>query len=124
MYIEAMTLTLPTRRALTICLCIIAMLAMSLASGMRLSLAAEFFATRSMQQISSTDGPAERHKNCPFGDHTQSFGTCLSISLVGLAQSAADQATLAEPRSSHFALTPSAALTKIYASRLERPPRS
>jgi len=113
---------LPTKRLFATFLCIMAILIMAVTSGARFSLAQDSFAAASGQQISA-GGPTNPQKSCPFGNHSRSFGTCSSAGLVGFALPAAYQVPPTELNASRFVMTPSAALTKICGSRLERPPR-
>ena len=106
------------------CVYAFAMLVISLSSGTRMSLVTDSFATNSVVQISSDHGRAVPNKHCPFGNHAQKLGTCSSNGLVGLEQLAVEHATQAELRLSDYAIGLPAVLTKIYGSRLERPPRS
>jgi hypothetical protein len=113
------------RRALIACVYACAMLIISLAAGTRTSLVTDSFAAGSVAQISSGPGPAAvPNRHCPFGNHAQKLWTCSSSGLVGLEQPAVDHATQLELKVSDYALGLSDALTKIYGSRLERPPRS
>ena len=106
------------------CVYACAMLIISLAAGTRTSLVTDSFAVDSVAQISSGPGPAVPNKHCPFGNHAQKLGTCSSSGLVGIEQPALDHATRPELKASDYALGLPAVLTKIYGSRLERPPRS
>ena len=103
---------------------VFAMLIISLATGMRISLATDSFAAVSVAQISSDHSPAVPNKHCPFGNHAQKLGTCSSSGPVGLEQPTVDHATQPELKVSDYALGLPAVLTKIDGSRLERPPRS
>ena len=113
-----------TRRALTACVYAVAILVFSLASGPRVSLVTDSYVTDSVVEISSDHGPGAPNKHCPFGNHAQKVWTCSSNGLVGLEQPAVDHARQPELKLSDYALGPPDVLTKIYGSRLERPPRS
>jgi hypothetical protein len=105
------------------CLCFMAALIFSLASGVRQAASADFYPGVSVQQISATAGQTAPHKSCPFGNHSGSLGTCVTAGFVALEQSTANPITRSEPRTARFAMTPSAALASSFGDRLERPPR-
>lgn len=111
-------------RALIACVYAFAILVISLGAGTRMSLMTDSFATNSVVQVSPDRGPAVPNKHCPFGDHTRKLGTCSLSGLVGLEHPAADHARQPDLELADYALGPPAVLTKIYGSRLERPPRS
>lgn len=113
----------PTKRALMACLCIVAMLSISLNAGLRAAAVTELFVTVSVQKVLPGPAPAEPHKSCPSGSHSRSVAPCASSGLIGLEQSTADQLTSAEQKLYRFAMAPSAVLTNTHGSRLERPPR-
>ena len=106
------------------CVYAFAVLVISLSSGTRMSLVTDSLTTDSVVQISSDHGRAVPNRHCPFANHTQKLWTCSSNGLVGLEQLAVDHATQAGLKLSDYAIGPPAVLTKIYGSRLERPPRS
>ena len=83
-------------RALIACVCAFAILIISLARGMRLSLAANSLPADFVVQISSDHGPAAPNKHCPFGNHAQDVGTCSSNNFVGIEHPAADQTARTE----------------------------
>jgi hypothetical protein len=105
-------------------LCVMAMLVLSLALGIRSPVAHGPSAGIAVQLISSTDGALSApHGLCPRGALSQSFGTCVSSSLVGIEQSTAGQMAPVDAKSSRFVIAADPAVAKLHESRLERPPR-
>ena len=111
-------------RAFLTCMCLMAVLVLSLALGLRSSATGHSPAGASVQQLSAAPAlPSIPHRFCPLGALSKGSGPCVSLSFVGLKHSSADQAVLAEPKSSRFEIAAASAVSKFLASRLERPPR-
>jgi hypothetical protein len=112
-----------THRALIVSLCLLAMMAVLLNSGVASPVAAHSAPVVAGQQIASSGVPSVTQRPCLRTGLSQSSGTCAFGSFVALDRIASGDLTLQPTKSSRFAITADAAPAKIRAGRLERPPR-